>query len=187
MTPLVLKRPLRSVPACGPTGRSFRRQGLRLTAPGRIPTAAEGFTLLELVSVMVIVGVLAAVALPNFLQATARAKAVEAKQGIHTRLLQAHATLNSGDADLQELLSTRISADPAATLAASQEAKFRYEGRLMGSIYQVRAEGLQGVDLAGKSLTGCIDLDRGTILMQAGFDAPAPNCAASNAEVAVTG
>ena len=40
----------------------------------------KGFTLIELMSVVVIVGILAALAIPRFMQATTRSKQSEAKQ-----------------------------------------------------------------------------------------------------------
>lgn len=54
----------------------------------RTPNA---FTLVELLVVVAIVGILSAVALPNFLSQTDKAKATEAKTQISSTLKQAHA------------------------------------------------------------------------------------------------
>ncbi|MFZ9621687.1 MAG: type IV pilin protein, partial [Prochlorococcaceae cyanobacterium] len=51
----------------------------------------KGFTLVELMVVIVIVAILSAVALPNFLKQTDKAKATEAKTGIAAVLKQAQA------------------------------------------------------------------------------------------------
>ena len=56
----------------------------------------KGFTLVELMIVIVIVGILSAVALPNFLNQTAKAKAVEGTTKISAALKSAGAEWHSG-------------------------------------------------------------------------------------------
>ena len=59
----------------------------------------KGFTLVELMIVIVIVGILSAVALPNFLSQTERAKATEAQVQSKSYLTNYHiATLEGGTA-----------------------------------------------------------------------------------------
>lgn len=57
----------------------------------------EGFTLIELLVVIIIIGILSAIALPNFLNQSAKAKQSEAKQniGVVNRTQTAYRTENS--------------------------------------------------------------------------------------------
>lgn len=71
----------------------------------------EGFTLIELMIVVVIMGILMAVVIPNFLQLTSRAKEAKVKGAAHTLQLAAEdfAVRNEGfysdaGADLQPML-----------------------------------------------------------------------------------
>jgi type IV pilus assembly protein PilA len=56
----------------------------------------KGFTLVELMIVIVIVGILSAVALPNFLSQTGKARVTEAQTKIAAALKQAGADFHSG-------------------------------------------------------------------------------------------
>ncbi len=56
----------------------------------------KGFTLVELMIVIVIVGILSAVALPNFLSQTDKAKATEAKSVSSSYLKQIYAAYQEG-------------------------------------------------------------------------------------------
>ncbi|MFL0769924.1 MAG: type IV pilin protein, partial [Prochlorococcus sp.] len=58
----------------------------------------KGFTLVELMIVIVIVGILSAVALPNFLNQTGKAKATEAKTKLTALLKQASTEALEGTA-----------------------------------------------------------------------------------------
>ncbi len=60
------------------------KTGLKVYLLRRILRQAEGFTLLELTIVLVISGILAAIALPSFLNQASKAKQVEAKMYLGT-------------------------------------------------------------------------------------------------------
>ena len=64
----------------------------------------KGFTLVELMIVIVIVGILSGVALPNFLNQTSKAKAVEGTTKISAALKSAGAEWHSGNIDCTEFI-----------------------------------------------------------------------------------
>ncbi|MBN1503480.1 MAG: prepilin-type N-terminal cleavage/methylation domain-containing protein [Candidatus Eisenbacteria bacterium] len=93
-----------------PFNRTFehepRGRGTWVPEPGR-----QGFTLVELCVVLVVIGVLASIAIPNYVLMTTRAKESKVKENCHCLQLavELHATGNNGI----------YSADDAGSIAAN--------------------------------------------------------------------
>ena len=126
----------------------------------------KGFTLVELMIVIVIVGILSSVALPNFLAQQDKARATEGTQTLSTILKSAYA-------DYQQDLDT-TDAQTAANNAISSANKdnFSYSTPVVDTAnqtIQVLATGVNG--LAGKgSLGGCVTLSTGIVKLTKTLD-----------------
>ena len=132
----------------------------------------KGFTLVELMIVIVIVGILSAVALPNFLSQTNRAKATECttKGGA---ILSGYGADALGDAT--EALET------AKTVAADTAlCDFSVPAVATNGVLSFTIAGVAGTDLAGKYFAaGCVNPETGARDLKTSTKAaidPAPTC-----------
>ena len=121
----------------------------------------KGFTLVELMIVIVIVAILSAVALPNFLKQTDKAKATEGKTSIAAILKQAQAGyIEDGAAPKTAIadMTTTYGAAPNNTQ------KFNYSATWADPLYTVQAVGNnKDGQIEGKFLFGCVNMDTGVI------------------------
>ena len=107
--------------------------------------------------VVVIVGILSAVALPNFLSQTDKAKATEATTKISALLKEAHA-----EYQFDGVVANVTTAMAGSKKTATDVGKFKYEyPDVSGTIFNVKATGKNDEALKGKLMFGCIDLAKG--------------------------
>jgi type IV pilus assembly protein PilA len=123
----------------------------------------KGFTLVELMIVIVIVGVLSAVALPNFLSQTSKAKATECTTRLGAILSQAGAEgLGSGsDAEKSAAMAALADTHDSDLCAFTADSSTSFvEGNNGETIFTVAVAGNN--DLSGKyTAQGCVNVDTG--------------------------
>ena len=137
----------------------------------------KGFTLVELMIVIVIVGILSAVALPNFLSQTTKAKVSEASAKLSGLLKEGHAEYQykSDPTKVQTVMANSIT-------SANSAGNFDYAitGTLAAtaSVLPMTATGktAAGADLSGKVLSGCVNFTTGKVDINTQLDATAPTC-----------
>jgi type IV pilus assembly protein PilA len=125
----------------------------------------KGFTLVELMIVIVIVGILSSVALPNFLSQQDKAKATEGTTTLSAILKTAYADYQADN--------SATDASKAATIAISgaNAVNFEYDHTPVdeGTTISVLAKGVNGLVEKG-NLGGCVDLVTGKIKISKSLD-----------------
>ena len=123
----------------------------------------NAFTLVELLVVVAIVGILSAIALPNFLSQTDKAKATEAKTHLASTLKQAHAKFLE-DGEAPETTNANMNSTYGTPL--DDETNFDYTQRFNDddNIWVVTATGNDNDSgLNGKEISGCVNFDTGKV------------------------
>ena len=119
----------------------------------------QGFTLVELMVVIVIVGILGAVALPNFMSQTNKAKATEATAKT-SKLLTEAASEYQYDSVVANV--TTSMATPITTASAAGKFTYSLPAVTETTVFNVLATGKAAdASLAGQLLYGCVDLATG--------------------------
>ena len=123
----------------------------------------QGFTLVELMVVIVIVGILGAVALPNFMSQTNKAKATEATAKT-SKLLTEAASEYQYDGVVANV--TTSMATPITTASAAGKFTYSLPAVTETTVFNVLATGKAAnaggdANLAGQLLYGCVDLATG--------------------------
>lgn len=136
----------------------------------------KGFTLVELMVVIVIVGILTAVALPNFLSQTDKAKGTEAKTNLSATMKQAQAKYVEDGANPNTTIAT-MKTDYGTP--SDGTTKFNYTASYTAPVYTVTATGNSNDGgLNGKKVIGCVNFDTGIVKMTGtpSSTATAPSC-----------
>lgn len=138
----------------------------------------KGFTLVELMIVIVIVGVLSAVALPNFLSQTSKAKATECTTRLGAILSQAGAEGLGGGSDAQKSKAMAEIADThdseLCEFTADATTSFVEDSVSKETIFTVAVLGAVDGDLENKyKAQGCVNVDTGVRKMDIKTDASA--------------
>ena len=121
----------------------------------------KGFTLVELMIVIVIVGILSAVALPNFLSQTERAKGTEATSKLSGLLKEAHAEYQLAGTE-----SAAVTAMTTSITNANAGSIFTYAitagtGEITGTATANNSGSNFDASIADKLIHGCVNVSTG--------------------------
>ena len=158
-----------------PTSRLSQLIKLQLSSRHAAQNATDGFTLTELMVTLAIVGILSAVALPNFLSQSDKAKASEAKQTIASSLKQAQAQFVEDGTSPKTVATDMNQRYGTPTNGATL---FNYTGAWSSPVYTITATGNSNdAGLTNKVMKGCANFTTGKVDMQSVLDSSTePSC-----------
>ena len=151
------------------TSTTFQTQLLRQLSSKKANSKniiQQGFTLVELMVVIVIVGILSAVALPNFLSQSAKAKGAEANSMISVILKNAQADYHTKGSLVDSANCTDWGAPDVTGTGddAKTSTKFIYSCQVAGSDLTATATGNSADStISGKTIVKKLDLQTGLI------------------------
>ena len=128
--------------------------------PESSPAAAaeQGFTLIELLVVCLVIAALCAIAIPQFLSQTGKAKDASAKDLVHGAQLAAETIATESNGSYEQVSSERIHAtDPDLPIEASESHAYLSSVESTAGGYSLTATATDGDELKlTKSSTGAI-------------------------------
>ncbi len=127
------------------TERAHARSWRRLAAP---VSASDGFSLPEVLVVILIVGILAAIAIPLFLSTTAKATDVQAKELVRNAQTTAETIALDHGGSYAEVTTAELAAqEPAIAVAASKQHAYLSNATPGESEYSITANATNGDEL----------------------------------------
>jgi type IV pilus assembly protein PilA len=119
----------------------------------------RGFTLIELMIVVVIIGILAALAIPKFIKVTGKAKVSEAKTILKEIFTLEKAYFNEHDAYVA--FANGAACDPIGFDLPEGTSRFQYKVECTDSTADFTATATEAVDVDGNgSTTGYLTMDQ---------------------------